>query len=90
MSIYIRRLHEGLLLDYAKHFPVTVVAGARQVGKSRLLSEVFGPDVAHVVFDPVQDIEHARIDPDTKHSLPQKVRETTNFHSQFSPSNSLR
>jgi predicted AAA+ superfamily ATPase len=48
----------------ARNFPVVVVTGARQVGKSTLLSRTFGEKARHVVFDPVQDVEGARRDPD--------------------------
>lgn len=44
-------------------FPVVVVVGARQVGKTTLLRHVLR-DWGYVVFDPVQDIAGARADPD--------------------------
>ena len=44
-------------------FPVVVVSGARQVGKSTLLQHIF-PNWDCVVFDPALDIENARQDPD--------------------------
>ena len=40
-----------------------VLRGARQVGKSRLLQELF-PKFPHITFDPVMDIENAKADPD--------------------------
>ncbi|MFO1524088.1 MAG: ATP-binding protein [Kiritimatiellia bacterium] len=49
--------------DLAVHFPVVVVTGARQVGKTTLLRHLF-PDADYVVFDPSIDIENARKDPD--------------------------
>ncbi len=45
------------------HFPVVVVSGARQVGKSTLLRHLF-PARDMVVFDPVKDVGGARQDPD--------------------------
>ncbi len=48
----------------SKHFPVVVVTGARQVGKTTLLKELFGPTFSYVLLDPVQDIGNARADPD--------------------------
>lgn len=48
----------------ARSFPVVVVSGARQVGKSTLLAKLFGPKARHVVFDPVRDVEGVRSDPD--------------------------
>jgi len=46
-----------------EHFPVVVVTGARQVGKSTLLTHVL-PDWSTVVLDPVVDVENANADPD--------------------------
>jgi predicted AAA+ superfamily ATPase len=45
------------------HFPVVVITGARQVGKTTLINHLF-PGFDKVVFDPVQDIENARAEPD--------------------------
>lgn len=47
----------------AETFPVVVLTGARQVGKSTLLRHVF-PDLPAVVFDPVRDVGNARAEPD--------------------------
>ena len=47
----------------AETFPIVVVSGARQVGKSTLLRHLF-PSMDAVVFDPVIDIGNARKDPD--------------------------
>ncbi len=44
-------------------FPVVVVSGARQVGKTTLLRHVF-PDHDYVVFDASLDIENARAEPE--------------------------
>lgn len=54
----------GRLERLAKTFPVVVVAGARQVGKSTLLAHVFGDRSETVVFDPGIDVGNARADPD--------------------------
>ncbi len=61
--MYKQRAIEGLLQEAARHFPAVAVVGARQVGKSTLLRHFF-PKADLVVFDPVQDIENARRDPD--------------------------
>lgn len=56
----------------AEHFPAVVISGARQVGKSTLISHLF-PDYETVVFDPVLDIGNARKEPDLfldNHSTP--------------------
>lgn len=60
---YLPRLLEKQILESAKHFKAILLLGARQVGKSTLLSHLF-PDVKSIVFDPVQDIYNARQDPE--------------------------
>jgi len=47
-----------------RHFPVVVVQGARQVGKSTLVQNLGIEGMLTVTFDPVQDIGGAREDPD--------------------------
>ena len=44
-------------------FPVVVVSGARQVGKTTLVRHLF-PQFDYVVFDPAIDLESARQEPD--------------------------
>jgi len=63
MNQYKPRHLEKKLKQYAAHFKVVLVMGARQVGKSTLLQHVF-PDVKSIMFDPVQDLYGAREDPD--------------------------
>ena len=46
-----------------ERFPVVIVSGARQVGKSTLLKHLF-PEYDMVLLDPVTDIGNARADPD--------------------------
>jgi len=46
-----------------ERFPVVVVSGARQVGKSTLLAHAL-ENWDTVVFDPAVDVEDARLDPD--------------------------
>lgn len=58
------RLIEEMLQELCCHFPVVAVLGARQVGKSTLIQHVFGTEYDEVVFDPVQDVEQARAEPD--------------------------
>ncbi|PIU57820.1 MAG: GTP-binding protein, partial [Deltaproteobacteria bacterium CG07_land_8_20_14_0_80_38_7] len=62
-SVYIPRSIRFKLKKLFEHFPVVVVSGARQVGKSTLLENEF-PDIHKIAFDPVVDIEGARSDPD--------------------------
>lgn len=45
------------------HFPCVIVVGARQVGKSTLLTHLF-PEANHILLDPIQDIQNIRRDPD--------------------------
>ncbi|OGV37161.1 MAG: GTP-binding protein [Lentisphaerae bacterium GWF2_49_21] len=44
-------------------FPVVVLSGARQVGKSTLLKNLF-PDMPSVIFDPSTDVGNARREPE--------------------------
>ena len=60
---YRTRHAESKLQQLARHFKVVLITGARQVGKSTLLTHVFS-DTKVVVFDPVQDIYGARTDPE--------------------------
>lgn len=49
-----------LLMSNSK---VILLTGARQVGKSTLLKNLL-PNIAHITFDPVQDLHGAKEDPD--------------------------
>ncbi|MBI4196689.1 MAG: ATP-binding protein [Deltaproteobacteria bacterium] len=60
---YLKRGLEERLIELFKVFPVVVVSGARQVGKSTLLEHAY-PNISRVVFDPSIDIENARADPE--------------------------
>lgn len=60
---YLNRLITNKLLELFNNFPVVIVAGARQTGKSTLLAHVY-PDIPSVVFDPIVDVENARKDPE--------------------------
>lgn len=61
--MYKPRILTDKLNRLAKRFPVVVVCGARQVGKSTLLQHVF-PKWNAIVFDPAVDVGNARQDPD--------------------------
>lgn len=61
--MYRRRQLTDRVERLAGSFPVVVVAGARQVGKTTLLRHVFA-QAESVVFDPAIDIGNARADPD--------------------------
>lgn len=60
---YLHRHIERQVLEAAKYFKAVLLLGARQAGKSTLLSRLF-PDVRSFVFDPIQDLYGARRDPD--------------------------
>ncbi len=57
-----RHLEEKLRLA-SKYFKSILLLGARQMGKTTLLTEVF-QGVRHITFDPIQDLYGARSDPD--------------------------
>lgn len=59
----IPRALEGSLKQLFRQFPVVVVTGARQVGKSTLMERVF-PTTPCILFDPIIDISGAKSDPD--------------------------
>jgi len=63
-NMYLDRLLTTRLHRLVDSFPVVVVTGARQVGKSTLLEHVLGETMDMVVFDPVLDVENARQEPD--------------------------
>lgn len=60
---YHKRKAENLIKEYSSFFKVVALLGARQVGKSSLLSNMY-PDYKYFTFDPVQDLFGARSDPD--------------------------
>jgi predicted AAA+ superfamily ATPase len=62
--MYAERRLTAKLYQLAESFPVVVISGARQVGKSTLLQNTLGKETEIVVFDPVIDIENARQDPE--------------------------
>lgn len=61
---YKHRLLESRLEELFQFYPVVAVFGARQVGKSTLVENLFRDRAKTVVFDPVTDIGNARRDPD--------------------------
>lgn len=62
--MYHERMLTDRLLRLFSVFPIVVVTGARQVGKSTLLANTLGGNMETVVFDPVIDVENARQDPE--------------------------
>jgi len=61
---YRHRLIEARIEAICRHFPVVVVTGARQVGKSTMIRHCFCRGRKVVVFEPHQDLLGARRDPD--------------------------
>ena len=64
MIKYKHRLIENRLAELFRYYPVVAVLGARQVGKSTLVENLFSGQIRTTVFDPVVDIGNARQDPD--------------------------
>lgn len=62
MDYHSRHL-EKQILESSKYFKAILLLGARQVGKSTLLSHLF-PHIKTIVFDPIQDLYRAREDPE--------------------------
>lgn len=60
---YKRRIYEDSIKKFSKLFKIIFLVGARQVGKSSLLSHLF-PKLKAFVFDPVQDLYNVRKNPD--------------------------
>jgi len=61
--MYLPRLAEKTLKKYLSIFPVVVITGPRQSGKSTLLKEYLGNSYAYVTFDKLQNIEDVNSDP---------------------------
>lgn len=62
--MYHQRILTNKLEKLFSVFPIVVICGARQVGKSTLLTNTLGRKMEMVVFDPVIDVENARQDPE--------------------------
>lgn len=61
---YKKRHVEDRVTELFMYYPVVAVLGARQVGKTTLIENLFKNRIQSVVFDPVVDIGNARSDPD--------------------------
>jgi predicted AAA+ superfamily ATPase len=59
---YINRHIESTVQEYAKSFPIVLITGARQVGKSTLLANVF-EDLEYITFDDPTQVVSAKSDP---------------------------
>jgi hypothetical protein len=61
---YKKRLIEERILELFQYYPVVAVLGARQVGKTTLIENLYKDQIKTIVFDPVIDLYNARNDPD--------------------------
>ena len=61
--MYIRRTLDSHFREAADHFPVMLVTGARQVGKTTFLREIAGEGRTYVSLDDPRLVELARSDP---------------------------
>jgi len=61
---YIERNLTSRFFKLFEHFPVVVIIGARQVGKTTFVKEILRDKADYVVFDPTRDVENARTDPE--------------------------
>lgn len=51
------------IMQLFRYFPFVALVGARQVGKSTLLTQLY-PEATHILLDPIQDVQNIRKDPD--------------------------
>lgn len=61
--MYLRRTLESYLREASRHFPVLLVTGARQVGKTTLLRAIGAEERAYASLDDPRLVELARRDP---------------------------
>ena len=62
--MYISRKMENRLLYLAEHFPVVVITGARQTGKTTMLKHTLGDNITYVTLDYPKLRDLARNDPE--------------------------
>ncbi|MBR4454426.1 MAG: ATP-binding protein [Bacteroidales bacterium] len=64
--VYIKRTIEQYLRQLSQHFPVLVVTGARQIGKTTLIKQTFGhvPNIQYVTLDYPMLRNLAKTDPE--------------------------
>ncbi len=63
-DMFLERSASKNFLRLLEDFPVVVVTGARQVGKSTLVQHAFAGKADFVTFDSVLDVENAKREPD--------------------------
>jgi predicted AAA+ superfamily ATPase len=62
--MYKTRAITDLLFKLTSYFPVVVITGARQVGKSTFVKHVFDQKADYVLLDSLIDVESARTEPE--------------------------
>jgi len=62
-GMYKDRMITNRLKKIFETFPVVVIIGARQVGKSTIIDHIF-PNIEHITFDPVIDVGYSNTEPD--------------------------
>ena len=68
---YIRRSLEKIVLQVTKEYPVLLLSGPRQVGKTTMLKKLMeGTERNYVSLDDLQERELARTDPELFLQLP--------------------
>ena len=61
--MYYKRLVEDRVRQLIKNFKIVLITGARQVGKTTLITHLF-PEFKKFTFDPLSDIYNVKSDPD--------------------------
>lgn len=69
---YINRRMAPKLREIVEQMPVTVLTGARQVGKSTLLKHAF-PDFVYCTLDDYRTLEQARLDPQSLLNISERL-----------------
>ena len=62
--MYIKRFLEEQVIEASKHYPVVLVCGQRQVGKSTMLYHIKGDNRKYVYLDDANARHLALTDPD--------------------------
>lgn len=63
MNIYIKRLLEDDIVENSKSFPVILICGPRQVGKTTILEKLSGNNLNYVSLDDPLERKNAKEDP---------------------------
>ncbi len=63
LGVYVNRTLERFFLEADKHFPVLLLTGARQVGKTTMLKHLRKDGMQYVTFDDPLVLSLAKEDP---------------------------